>query len=127
MEGENNMNQNAGPEVAPVTPAENQPKATDNKTLMAALSYVSILVLIPYLMAKNDPFVHYHIKQGLVLLVIELAVYVLGMVIWMLYPVLGLINLATLVLSIIGIVNVVQGKEKELPLVGSFSKHFDNV
>jgi uncharacterized membrane protein len=124
MEGEN-MNQNPAQEPAPVAPA-GEPKA-DNKTLMAALSYVSILVLIPYLMAKNDPFVHYHIKQGLVLLVIELAVYVLGMVIWMLYPVLGLINLATLVLSIIGIVNVVQGKEKELPLVGQFSKHFNNV
>ena len=29
-----------------------------------------------------------------------------------------------LVLSIIGIVNVVQNREKELPLVGSFAKHF---
>lgn len=120
------MNQNPGQEPTPAAPAP-ESKAGDNKTLMAALSYVSILVLIPYLMAKNDPFVHYHIKQGLVLLVIELAVYVLGMVIWMLYPILGIINLATLVLSIVGIVNVVQGKEKELPLVGQFSKHFNNV
>lgn len=120
------MNQNPGQEPTPVASAPEH-KAGDNKTLMAALSYVSILVLIPYLMAKNDPFVHYHIKQGLVLLVIELAVYVLGMVIWMLYPILSIVNLATLVLSIIGIVNVVQGKEQELPLVGQFSKHFNNV
>ncbi len=132
--GENNTNQNTnqtaqGNQSAPVgggNTAQSAPVATgDKKTLMAVLAYIGILVIIPFLMAKDDAFVKYHIKQGLVLVVIELIVYVLGMMMWSLFPILGIVNLAALVLSIIGIVNVVQGKEKELPLVGSFSKHFN--
>jgi uncharacterized membrane protein len=35
----------------------------------------------------------------------------------------NIVQLALLILSIVGIVNVVQKKEKELPFVGSFAKH----
>ncbi|OGG53049.1 hypothetical protein A3H16_00990 [Candidatus Kaiserbacteria bacterium RIFCSPLOWO2_12_FULL_53_8] len=91
---------------------------------MGVLAYLGILIIIPFLMAKDNPFVKFHIKQGLVLVVVELIVWVLGMYMWQLWQVLQLVNLATLVLAIIGIVNVVQGKEKELPLVGSLAKNF---
>jgi len=96
----------------------------EQKTLMGILAYLGILVVIPFLMAKDDPFVKFHIKQGLVLVVIELVVWVLGTSMWQLWMILNLVNLATLVLAIVGIVNVIQGKQKELPLVGSFSKYF---
>ena len=71
------------------------------------------------------PFVKYHIKQGAVLVVIELIVWFAGTMVWGLYPLLMLVNVATLVLSIMGILNVLNGKEKELPLVGRFSKNFN--
>lgn len=101
-----------------VTPAQ-------NKTLMGVLCYLGILLIIPYLMAKEDPFVKYHLKQGLVLVIIEAAVWVMSMMfMWHMYALFSLIQLATLVLSIIGIINVVQGHEKELPLVGQFAKQF---
>lgn len=100
-----------------------QGKAGQN-TLMGILSYVGPLVIVSYLTAKDDPFVKFHIKQGLVLLVIEAAVWILGMFMWQLWMLLNLVNLATLILSIVGIVNVVQGNQKELPLVGGFSKNF---
>ena len=95
-------------------------------TLMAVLAYLGILIIIPLLMAKSDSFVKFHIKQGLVLVVIELAIWALGMTMigWQLWQLLQLVNLGVLILAIIGIVNVVQGKEKELPLLGSFSKYF---
>ncbi len=132
MEGEQNaqqnMNQNTG-SGAPAggTPAQDsaQASAGNNRMLMGILAYIGILVVIPYLLAKNDPFVKFHIRQGLVLVVIELAVWVLGMVMWILIPVLGLVNIAMLVFSIIGIVNVVQNQEKELPFLGQFAKHFN--
>lgn len=98
--------------------------AASKNTLMGVLSYIGPLVIIPFLTSKDQPFVKFHIKQGLVVFSIEVIVYVLGMFVWGLWPLLSLINLATLVLSIIGIVNVVEKKEKELPLVGSFSKYF---
>jgi len=92
---------------------------------MAVLAYLGILIIIPFLMAKNDPFVKFHIKQGLVLVIIEIAVWVLAtMLVWQLWQILQIVNLATLVLAIYGIVNVIQHKEVELPVVGSFAHSF---
>jgi uncharacterized membrane protein len=116
----------AQPAPAPVTPPST---AAGKNVLMAVLAYIGILVLIPYLVAKDDPFVKYHIKQGLVLLAIEVAVWIVGMALWQVGSVFGMllsiINLGTLVLSIVGIVNAVQGKEKELPLVGQYASKFN--
>ena len=96
-----------------------------NRTLMGVLSYIGPLVLIPLIVAKDDPFVKFHVKQGLVLLAIEIIVYILGMLfLWQVWVLLRLINLATLILSIIGIINVVQNREKALPLIGHLSSYF---
>ena len=95
-----------------------------NNTLMAVLSYIGPLVFIPYLTAKNDPFVKFHIKQGLVLIVIEILIFAANLVAPFFMIIFGLINLGTFILSIVGIVWAVQGKEKELPLVGQFASHF---
>ncbi len=96
----------------------------DNKTLMAVLAYIGPLVIISYLSAKDDPFVKFHIKQGLVLFVIEVVIWLVGQMFWPFWIFLNIVNLATLILSIIGILNAVHKKEKELPLVGHLSKHF---
>jgi uncharacterized membrane protein len=93
-------------------------------TFMALLSYVGILVIIPFISAKNDPFVKFHIKQGLVLFIIEVAAWTLGMMVWAMWPILQIVNLAVLILAIIGIINALKGHEKELPVVGKFSSHF---
>jgi uncharacterized membrane protein len=97
-----------------------------NRKVMGVLAYLGILIVIPYLVAKDDPFVKFHIKQGLVLVIIELVIWALGYsyILWQLWPLIEIINLAVLILSIIGIVNVVQGKEKELPLIGSWGRNF---
>ena len=114
------------PEIIPATEKETV-SHTDNTTLMSVLAYIGILVLIPYFTAKENPVVKFHIRQGLVLLIIEMAIFVGGEVVWghVLAPVFGIINLGTLILSIIGIVNVLQQKQAELPLVGIYAKHFN--
>lgn len=103
----------------PVTP----PSSPNNTTVMGVLSYLGILVIIPYLMSKDNSFVKFHVKQGIVLVVIELVLWVASGMLWGLLFLINIIQLAVFVLSIIGIVNVVQNKEKELPLVGSFAKY----
>ncbi len=125
--GENNTNQSTGAEAPAPTTAQTTPAVAsgDNKTLMAVLAYIGPLVIIPFLTSKDDAFVKFHIKQGLVLLVIEIALMVIGNMLWFLYPLIGIINIALFVLSILGIVNAIQGKEKEVPFVGQFSKHFN--
>ncbi len=102
----------------------NSPSKKENNVLMGVLAYLGILVLIPFFVAKNEPFVKFHVKQGLVLFVIEIAVYLLFSMFWSFWMLVQLLDLAVIVLSIIGIINVVQAKEKELPLVGQFSKYF---
>lgn len=117
--------QDAGSSQSASTPAGGENKDPQKNTLMAILAYIGPLVIVSYLTSKDDPFVKFHIKQGLVLFVVEVAMWFLaGMMFYQFWMIMNIINMGTLVLSIVGIVNAVQGKEKELPLVGQFSKHF---
>lgn len=111
--------------AAPVTPPSQLNKEVSNHVVMGILSYLGILVIIPYLMAKDVPFVKFHIKQGVVLVIIEIVVWALSGMFWGfgLWFIISLVQLVTFVLSVIGIVNVVQNKEKELPIVGSFGRN----
>lgn len=99
----------------------------DNTTLMGILAYLGPLVIIPFLTAKDQPFVKFHIKQGLILFVIEILLYIIGGVIMSIFfwQIINLLNLGIIILSIVGIVNVVQKKEVELPLVGQFAQKFN--
>lgn len=102
---------------------EEQKKSSD-KNMIALLSYFGILVIIPLLTAKEDQFVKYHIKQGLVLLIAAVAV---SFIAWT--PILGWFIsffawMVCFVLAIIGIINVLNGKEKPLPLIGQFADKF---
>ena len=102
----------------------NQETQMSQKTVMSILAYIGPLVIVSYLTSKEDPVVKFHIKQGLVLLVIEVAAWFLGMVFWPLWILFNLVNLATLILSIVGIVNAAKGQEKKLPWVGEYAKYF---
>ena len=93
-------------------------------TLMGILCYLGPLVIISLVAAKDDAFVKFHIKQGLVLLVIEALMWVLGMFMWQFWIFYQIVNLGVFILSIVGILNVVNGKEADLPLVGQFAKQF---
>lgn len=95
-------------------------KKTDVKDekLMAILSYIGLLFIVPLILKPNDEFVKFHVKQGIILTI----GWMIGSV---LYPLLGLgflVHVAVLVLSIIGIMNVSEGKKKDLPIVGDLAK-----
>jgi len=97
------------------------PKKIDDNKVIAILSYIGVLCLIPLLMKKDDKFVFFHAKQGLVLFIVEIITYFVLMI-----PILGWIiapiaSLIWLVLSIIGIVNVLGGEMKELPILGKYA------
>lgn len=100
-----------------------------NKNLMAVFAYLWILIIIPFLTdTKNDPFVKYHLKQGLALIIFDVIGWFAGFIlVWI--PILGWLImwlwwLASFVLAIVGIVNVLNGQEKELPLIGQYGKRF---
>jgi uncharacterized membrane protein len=97
-----------------------------NATLMGILAYLGPLVFIPFILAKDVPFVKFHIKQGLVLFVLEAVIwlFVEFMVFMIFAPIAMVANIGLLILSIIGIINVTQGKQTELPLLGTYASLF---
>lgn len=118
------------PAATPTTAAGTPPVAAEdsNTLVMSILAYIGILVLVPLLVAKDNPTVKFHIKQGLVLFIAQVALWVVGnmsysMMFGMLAPIIMLVNLGLIILAIIGIVNAVKKLEKELPLVGGLAKH----
>lgn len=117
-------NTGAAPEATNNASNSQPVSGSEKNTLMGILSYIGPLAIVAFLVAKDDPFVKYHVKQGFVLLTIEIALWALGMVLWIIWPLINLAQIAVVILSIIGIVNVVGGKEKELPVVGKYASHF---
>lgn len=106
-------------------------KDIEQHKLMAILSYLGILVLIPIFGAKESPYARYHANQGLILciaaILYSIAYSVLSGVIlaisWRLYWVvslLGFVGLIFAVLCVIGIINAANGHAKELPVIGKF-------
>jgi uncharacterized membrane protein len=89
-------------------------------SLIAAASYLGPLVVIPFLTKKDDPFTRFHIKQGLVLFIAYLILWVFSGFLYFMWPVMQIIHLGLFILSLVGIVNALQHKEKELPVVGQF-------
>lgn len=106
------------------TPPMNSKDVEENKVI-AAISYLGILVLIPLLLKKDSPYAQYHAKQGLVLLIAWVVVNAV-----MIIPILGWIagfvgNILCLVLMVVGIVNALSGDTKELPWIGHYEKSFN--
>jgi len=99
--------------------------ASDNRKVMAILAYIGPLVIVSYILAAKDPFVKFHVKQGLVLFVTWVAIWIITTIVIFFAPIAMLIQLAIAVLSILGIINVINNKEAELPIVGKFSHIFN--
>jgi uncharacterized membrane protein len=103
-----------------------QMSAADKNKVAAILAYIGPLVVVSYLIAKNDPFVKFHIRQGLVLLVIEAGTWVLASFFWGFgfFFLWNIVRFVTLVFAIIGIVHAAKGEEKALPWIGSYASYF---
>ncbi len=98
------------------------PNDVEENKVIAAISYLGILCLVPLLLKKDSQYAQFHGKQGLVLLI---AWVVFGAV--MMIPILGWLvgllgNIACLILMIVGLVNALQGNMKELPWIGQYAK-----
>ncbi len=109
---------NSAPSSGPILDTASQ------NIVMGILAYLGILVLIPLFVSKNDPFVKFHVKQGLVLFCVEIIIWIIASIIPILWLIFFIVDILTLVFSIVGIVNVVQHKEKVLPLFGRYSSVF---
>lgn len=108
-----------------------------NTKLIAILSYLGILSLIPYYSSKDDEFINYHAKEGMNLLLIWLIYYVLynaltqikvntpcmyGLIVckvtpWYIKSFLLILGLFIITIAMIGILNVIRGEKNKLPFI----------
>ena len=100
------------------TTSEYDAQDIEKNKVMALLAY--ILFFIPLLAAKDSKFARFHTNQGLVLFlggIIASVVAVIPVIGWIVAPIAGLV---ITVLAIIGILNALNGRAKELPVIGKF-------
>lgn len=99
-------------------------KDINSNKLMAILAYCSWAVMAPLFGAKKSRFAQFHANQGLILVILETVWWVLegilGKLFWFLGWIMGLGNVIFVILIVIGIVNVANGRAKELPVIGKF-------
>lgn len=97
---------------------------------VAWLSYLGILILVPWLTKKENAFVKPHVRQGLMIIIIFIALSILCSltaipVIGLIFMIVGALGyLANFVCAIISIVNAFQGKFWKMPLVGDWAQEW---
>lgn len=100
--------------------SEKDPNILEGK-VFAIMAYLSILCIIPLLFKKDNAFVLAHSKQGLVIFVGQVGVFILSIL-----PIFGWFlkvgMFVLLVLSFIGIIAVLQGKQIELPVISRIAE-----
>lgn len=98
---------------------------------IALISYLSIFSIVALILSKDSKYARYHANQGVCLLVAEVIVGILQIVVGTILgfiPLIGLlvgiffdlIGIGFLILSLLGIINVVKGEAKPLPIIGGF-------
>ncbi len=100
------------------TTSEYDAQDIEKNKVMAVLAY--ILFFIPLLAAKDSKFARFHTNQGLVLFlggIIASVAAVIPVIGWIVAPIAGLV---ITVLAVIGIINALNGRAKELPVIGKF-------
>lgn len=91
----------------------------EKNKVISALAY--FIFFLPLVVGADSPFGKFHANQGLLLLITGVA----GSIVLSFVPVVGwillpLFSLAVFVAAIFGLINTLNGKAKELPVVGKY-------
>lgn len=103
----------------------------ENFKMFCIFSYLFWLVLIPIFCAKESKYARYHANQGLILTICETIVLVLKIILNAIFAKVGfllvlfdiifyIVGAIFLVFMLLGIMNSINGKAKELPIIGKF-------
>lgn len=113
------------PKAEPITFT---PEEVEDGKGIAWLCYIIGLFWIPWLMKKENKFVMAHVKQGLILTIFVFGGSIIFTCLAFVFPPIALVNgllfLAGLVFTIIGIISAVKGEYKPLPLIGPLAEQW---
>lgn len=122
--------------------SEIEPKTVEEGKGLAWLSYLGILLLVPMLTQRQNPYTMFHVRQGIVILGLWIVGFIVGILQIILHIIVGLMDipyagccvdtslgvvqiaiyLFALVLSIIGIVKSLGGELWKIPLLGGIAE-----
>ncbi len=103
-------------EEAPVKTFD-QKDIEENK-ILAALSYLGILFLIPLLAKKESPFAQAHAKQGLIVCIIE----VVGWVIFWIPFVGWILAVVVYAVALVALIQALMGKYWRIPGIANLAE-----
>ena len=95
------------------------PEDIEKNKVISGLAY--ILFFLPLLVCPESKYGRFHANQSLLLFITSIAgtiaLSIIPIIGWLLLP---FFSIAVLVFAIIGLINGLTGKGKELPLIGKF-------
>lgn len=91
----------------------------EKNKVVSALAY--FIFFLPLIVCSDSPFGKFHTNQGLILFIVgavgSIVLGIIPVIGWILLP---LFSLGVFALAIIGLVNTLNGKANELPIIGKY-------
>jgi len=85
------------------------------------LAYLGILFLIPLLTLKDNAFAKFHVKQGIMLCILSIAIWIVGWIPFIGWLFLAVAYIYLVIMIIMGIVNSLGGKYWKMPILGGMA------
>lgn len=100
------------------------PKDVEDNRVLAAIGYIWILCIIPLIAKKDSKFAVEHAKQGLILFIAEVIIWIVSYI-----PIIGWIigivgGIVLFLVAFLAFIYAVQGKFWKIPFVYDFAKSF---
>jgi fumarate reductase subunit D len=95
-------------------------RPSEDKRMMAVMAYIPFLCFIPLLKMRDDQYVYFHARQGLVLFFLEIIAFIFS------FPHLSQLFWTAIIIGCIGaavagIMFAVQGKAHQIPIIGELA------
>lgn len=123
----------------PQPPTQTPAGGNSENKVLAAICYIPVIGLIMYFVKKDDPFVLFHAKQGAVLTIIWIALWIIQAILSAIFiPTLFFVGGAWFVIStiwtilyiafgvmaLIGFIKALMGHQWRMPMIGGWAEKF---
>lgn len=93
-----------------------------DEKVMAAISYIWVISIIMLLTKKDNEFIQFHAKQGLVLFIISTAVWIISIpFMFVLIFVNWIVYLALFIAVVVGFIKAYNGERYRIPVVADIA------
>lgn len=108
-------------EIKPQEQKGTQDNEIQEGKVLAILAYLGILCLVPLLIKKENKFVFFHAKQGLVLFIAEVALGIMAMVPFLGWVISFIGFIIVPIICLIAIIKVLSGEYWRIPVVADIA------